>query len=38
MRRLIENQPLWACDVSGLFWLDVDTLEDLAFACEAMRI
>ncbi len=38
MRRLIEDQPLWACDVSGLFWLDIDTLEDLAFACEAMGI
>ncbi len=33
MRALIDSgKPLWACDVSGLFWLDVDTLQDLIFA------
>lgn len=33
MRALIDDgTPLRACDVSGLFWLDVDTTEDLIFA------
>jgi len=27
-----EGNPLWACDVSGSFWLDIDTLGDLLFA------
>jgi choline kinase len=33
MRQMIANgNPLWACDVSGSLWLDVDTLEDLILA------
>ncbi len=29
VRRLISLRGLWACDVSGAFWMDVDTLADL---------
>ena len=30
IRRMIANgKPLWACDVSRLFWLDIDTVDDL---------
>lgn len=32
MKRLIDKASLRACDVSGLFWLDVDTWEDLEYA------
>jgi len=33
VEKLIGNgKPLWACDVSKLFWLDVDTFDDLVFA------
>jgi choline kinase len=33
MKRMITNgNPLWACDVSGSLWLDIDTLEDLILA------
>ncbi len=31
-----EGNPLWACDVSGFFWLDIDTPEDVAFAESAL--
>jgi len=31
MKRLIDKASLRACDVSGLFWLDVDTWEDLEY-------
>ena len=26
------GNKLWACDVSGCFWLDIDTIEDLVLA------
>jgi len=26
---ITNGKPLWACDVSRLFWLDVDTVDDL---------
>jgi len=30
IRGMIANgKPLWACDVSRLFWLDIDTVDDL---------
>ncbi|MGC9345651.1 MAG: sugar phosphate nucleotidyltransferase [Candidatus Bathyarchaeales archaeon] len=32
IKQLIKNQPLWACDVTGAFWLDIDTWEDLCLA------
>ncbi len=32
-----DNLQLWACDVSGLFWFDVDTEEDLYLAKEALE-
>jgi choline kinase len=32
-----NNLRLWACDVSGLFWFDVDTEEDLDLAKEALE-
>jgi choline kinase len=33
MKQMIEDgKPLWACDVSGCFWLDIDTLDDLVLA------
>jgi choline kinase len=32
IKQLIKDQPLWACDVTGAFWLDIDTWEDLALA------
>lgn len=32
MRRLIDEAYLRACDVSGRFWLDVDTWDDLGYA------
>jgi len=33
MKRMIaDGNPLWACDVSGSLWLDIDTLEDLILA------
>ena len=36
--RLIESgHGLRACDVSGAFWLDVDTLEDLQYAEQILR-
>ena len=34
VKQMIKNRTLWACDVSGLFWLDIDTWEDLALARE----
>ena len=37
MKQMIKNHPLWACDVSGRFWIDVDTLEDLTYARMVMR-
>jgi choline kinase len=37
-RRLIASEEgLSACDVSGCFWLDVDTPDDLAYARQALR-
>jgi len=33
LRQMIHSEiQLWACDVSGLFWLDIDLPEDLEFA------
>ena len=33
LRQMIQDDiPFWACDVSGLFWLDIDLPEDLEFA------
>lgn len=37
MRRLIDDSSLRACDVSGLFWLDIDTWDDLKYARKVMR-
>jgi choline kinase len=31
-RMIAAGMPLWACDVSGNLWLDIDTVEDLIFA------
>lgn len=38
VKKMIKSQKLWACDVSGLFWLDIDTHEDLALARERYNI
>jgi len=27
-----DGKPLWACDVSKLFWLDIDTFDDVKIA------
>jgi choline kinase len=33
MKKLTGNdKPLWACDVSRLFWLDIDTFDDVKVA------
>jgi len=33
VKKMIANgNPLWACDVSGNLWLDIDTMEDLILA------
>jgi len=37
VRRLIASEGLRACDISGCFWLDVDTPADLAYARRALR-
>ncbi|KYH37717.1 MAG: Nucleotidyltransferase family protein [Candidatus Bathyarchaeota archaeon B23] len=37
MRRLIREDVLKACDVSGCFWLDVDTWDDLSWARKVLR-
>jgi len=34
VKQMIKSHRLWACDVSGFFWLDIDTWEDLALARE----
>ncbi len=34
IKQIIKSHRIWACDVSGSFWLDIDTLDDLAFARE----
>jgi len=31
-RMISDGVKLWACDVSGVFWLDIDLPEDLEFA------
>jgi NDP-sugar pyrophosphorylase family protein len=31
-RMIAAGESLWACDVSGNLWLDIDTMEDLIFA------
>ena len=36
VRRLIAREGLRACDISGCFWLDVDTPADLAYARQAL--
>jgi choline kinase len=37
-RKLVPDKlRLWACDVSGMFWFDVDTEEDLDLAAEALE-
>jgi len=38
MRQMISSgDPLGTCDVSGSFWLDVDTPDDLQYASAALR-
>jgi len=38
MKRLVRSgKSLWACDVSGLFWLDIDTFDDVVFAESILR-
>ena len=32
-----DNLLLWACDVSGMFWFDIDTGEDLNLAKEVLE-
>jgi len=32
-----EGVPLWACDVSGKFWMDIDTSEHVALAEQVLR-
>jgi CDP-L-myo-inositol myo-inositolphosphotransferase len=34
MGEMIKSCGLWACDVSGFFWLDIDTQKDIALANE----
>ncbi|MFQ6064838.1 MAG: sugar phosphate nucleotidyltransferase [Candidatus Bathyarchaeia archaeon] len=34
VKHMIESHELWACDVSGSLWLDIDTWEDLAHVRE----
>ena len=34
---MANGEPLFACDVSGSFWFDVDTLDDLRNARVALR-
>jgi len=34
MEELIRNHRLWACDVSGFFWLDIDTWKEVTLANE----
>lgn len=31
---ILSGDPLYACDVSGAFWLDVDTYQDLQYAAD----
>jgi len=38
MKDLVRSgKSLWACDVSGFFWLDVDTFDDMVFAESILR-
>ncbi len=38
MEKLVRRgESLWACDVSGLFWLDIDTFDDVVFAESILR-
>ena len=37
MHMIASGDPLSTCDVSGSFWFDVDTLDDLRFARAVMR-
>ncbi len=38
IKAMITNgQPLWACDVSRLFWFDIDTIDDLERAKRILR-
>jgi NDP-sugar pyrophosphorylase family protein len=32
LKRWIDSAPLKACDSTGRFWLDIDTLDDLEYA------
>jgi len=34
---ITNGKPLWACDVSRLFWLDIDTIDDLERAKLILR-
>jgi len=36
-RLILSGDPLYACDVSGAFWLDVDTWQDLQYAEDQLR-
>jgi CDP-L-myo-inositol myo-inositolphosphotransferase len=38
VKQMIKSHRLWACDVSGSFWLDVDTWEDLTLAREVYNV
>jgi len=38
MKELVRRgKSLWACDVSGFFWLDIDTFDDVVFAESILR-
>ncbi len=37
VRRLIRQKGMRACDVSGAFWMDVDTLADLQYVERLLR-
>ncbi|HDI06823.1 MAG TPA: NDP-sugar synthase [Candidatus Bathyarchaeota archaeon] len=38
MKQMIRKGfPLWACNVSGNFWMDIDTFEDVALAEQILR-
>lgn len=38
VKQMIRSCRLWACDVSGFFWLDIDTCEDLSLARERCNL
>lgn len=38
MGEMIKSCGLWACDVSGFFWLDIDTQKDITLANEKVDL